>query len=57
MLSGTIMLTLIPLISSPLTYLQIYIAAATWYGFGVGGECLAHSGLPGHATLCINCGL
>jgi MFS family permease len=38
MLSGTILLTFAPLVADPATYLNFYIFAATWYGFGVGGE-------------------
>jgi Sugar (and other) transporter len=38
MLSGTIMLTFVPLVENPARYLDFYIFAATWYGFGVGGE-------------------
>ncbi|WIA41970.1 hypothetical protein OEZ86_009273 [Tetradesmus obliquus] len=38
MLSGTILLTFSPLVPNPATFLNFYIFAATWYGFGVGGE-------------------
>eukprot|EP00882_Tetradesmus_deserticola_P031481 GHRQ01035603.1.p1 GENE.GHRQ01035603.1~~GHRQ01035603.1.p1 ORF type:complete len:235 (+),score=92.87 GHRQ01035603.1:189-893(+) len=38
MLTGTILLTFSPLVPNPATYLNLYIFAATWYGFGVGGE-------------------
>jgi hypothetical protein len=31
MLSGTLMLTFVPLVSNPATYLNFYIFAATWW--------------------------
>lgn len=31
MLSGTLMLTFVPLVSNPATYLHFYIFAATWW--------------------------
>ena len=31
MLSGTLMLTFVPLVSTPATYLHFYIFAATWW--------------------------
>jgi Na+/melibiose symporter-like transporter len=38
MLSGTILLTFTPFTPNPYSFLAFYIFAATWYGFGVGGE-------------------
>jgi MFS family permease len=38
MLSGSIMLVFTPFVPNPLTYLQFFIFAQTFYGFGVGGE-------------------